>query len=192
MYHAGLSETAIVRSSCFSFELHFSMLIVVMKFSRKSDGPMYFGVKHQCPAKHEMSMKNIISGLLRNTRRLIGITNAVESKSFVISQLLNVLVYVYCSSFSVFCSMSMIEMFSCVFIWRNNSLSFPFQVHNLLDFMGHGYSLLVQFISCDLRVCKVLSRYSHPFFSHLHRSVESRTSSRDRNSNKYARVLTFF
>ena len=64
VYHAGLSVTATFGPSCISFELHFPMLSVVMKSSRKSGGPMYFGVKHQCSAKHEMSMKNIISGLL--------------------------------------------------------------------------------------------------------------------------------
>ena len=122
----------------------------------------------------------------------MGITSATESKSFVMSLFLNSFVYVYCSSFSMFCSMFMIEIFSCVCTWCGNSVSFPFQVHNLLDFNGHGKSLLLHVISCDFRVRRVLSRYSHPFFSHLHRFAESRASSRDRNSNKYARVLTVF
>ena len=192
VYHAGLSETVIVWLLLFSCGLHFSILSVVMKFSRKSGGPMYFGVRHQWSAKHEMSMKNMISGSLLNTRRLIGIISTVESKSFVMSDSLSVLVYVYCSSFSVVCSMLMIVTFSCVFIWFCNSFSFPFHVHNRLDFIGHGKSLLAHVISWDFFVYRVFSRYSHPFFSHLHRFVGLRTSSSERNSNKYARVLTFF
>ena len=88
--------------------------------------------------------------------------------------------------------MLIIVMFSCVFIWFGNSFSFPFHVHNRLDLMGHGKSLLAHAISWDFLVYNVLSQYSHPFFSHLHRFVELRTSSSERNSSKYARVLTFF